>query len=248
MNRDFKGVWIPKEIWLNKDLTLLEKIIYIEIDSLDNEDHCIASNKYFAEFCDCSESKVSKAITKLQDLNMLEIIAFDGRHRKMRVVKSATQHSKKCYPAEQKMLPNNIDTDNTNKLVLSDNKKENKKDTIQEVVNWYHNICVSLPKVRSITDKRKKAIQSILNKGYTIDDLEEAFRLAEQSDFMKGDNDRGWVATFDFFFREDKLIAILEGKYGGRKKSRDGLRGTTDSHERKAEIKRRIANGTLERI
>ena len=36
-NRDFKGVWIPKDIWLNENLTMLEKVILIEIDSLDNE-------------------------------------------------------------------------------------------------------------------------------------------------------------------------------------------------------------------
>ena len=48
--RDFKGIWIPKEIWLNKNLKLIEKIFLVEIDSLDNEDGCYASNKYFAEF------------------------------------------------------------------------------------------------------------------------------------------------------------------------------------------------------
>ena len=36
-NRDFKGVWIPKEIWLRKDLNALDKMIFAEIDSLDNE-------------------------------------------------------------------------------------------------------------------------------------------------------------------------------------------------------------------
>lgn len=91
MNRDFKGVWIPKEIWLNEELTLLEKIIFVEIDSLDNENHCTAGNEYFATFCNCSESKVSKAIKKLKELGMIEELSFDGRHRKLRVVKNAMQ-------------------------------------------------------------------------------------------------------------------------------------------------------------
>jgi len=34
MNRDFKGVWIPKEVWINKDLTWMEKLFLVEIDSL----------------------------------------------------------------------------------------------------------------------------------------------------------------------------------------------------------------------
>lgn len=123
-NRDFKGVWIPKEIWLNEELTLLEKIIFVEIDSLDNENHCIAGNEYFAKFCDCSESKVSKAIKKLEELGMIERIEFDGRHRKLRVVKSAMQGSKKCYAESQNLHSNNIDN-NTN------NNKNNSKELLQ---------------------------------------------------------------------------------------------------------------------
>lgn len=112
-NRDFKGVWIPKEIWLNEELTMLEKVIFVEIDSLDGPEHCYASNEYFATFCNCSESKVSKAIKKLKELGMIEEVSFDGRHRKLRVVKNATESSKKCYPESQKVLSNNT-TSKTN--------------------------------------------------------------------------------------------------------------------------------------
>lgn len=124
MNRDFKGVWIPKEIWLNEELTMLEKVIFVEIDSLDGQDHCYASNEYFATFCNCSESKVSKAIKKLKDLGMIEEIAFDGRHRKLRVVKNDKQSSKKCYPESQKVQANNIAS-------KTNNNKNNSKELLQ---------------------------------------------------------------------------------------------------------------------
>lgn len=118
--RDFKGVWIPKEIWLDDSLTLLEKCIFTEIDSLDNENHCIAGNEYFAEFCNCSESKISKAIKKLQELGMIEVMSFDGRHRKIRVVKNAMQSSKKCYADSQKVQAINIDNNTSNKVISKD--------------------------------------------------------------------------------------------------------------------------------
>lgn len=126
MDREFKGVWIPKEIWLNEELTLLEKIIFVEIDSLDNENHCTAGNEYFAKFCDCSESKVSKAIKKLKELNMIEELEFDGRHRKIRVVKNAMQSSKKCYAESQNLQANNIDNNqiSKNKVVSKDTTTE----------------------------------------------------------------------------------------------------------------------------
>lgn len=97
-NRDFKGVWIPKEIWLNENLTMLEKVILTEIDSLDNEEHCSAGNEYLAQFCQCSEWKVSTAIKKLIELGYLEVVSFDGRHRRLRSCISNLSH--KNYEAE----------------------------------------------------------------------------------------------------------------------------------------------------
>lgn len=65
MQRDFKGIWIPKELWLLRDLSLLEKVMLIEIDSLDNESGCWATNDYFAEFFGLSKGRISKVINNL---------------------------------------------------------------------------------------------------------------------------------------------------------------------------------------
>lgn len=67
MERDFKGIWITKEVWLSKDLTLQEKVFYTEIDSLDNKEGCFASNGYFAEFFGLSKTRVSLVIKSLID-------------------------------------------------------------------------------------------------------------------------------------------------------------------------------------
>ena len=72
MERDFKGVWIPKEIWMSKDLTLQEKVFLIEIDSLDNEKGCFASNAYFADFFNVSTSRCTQVIKSLQDKGFIK--------------------------------------------------------------------------------------------------------------------------------------------------------------------------------
>ena len=83
--RDFKGVWIPKEVWLDTRLNALEKCIFVEIDSLDSEDSgCYASNSYLANFCQCSEAKVSKSISKLIELGYIFTQSFNGRQRILR--------------------------------------------------------------------------------------------------------------------------------------------------------------------
>lgn len=82
MNRDFKGVWIPKEIWLDARLNALDKIIFAEIDSLDKgSSGCYASNEYLSQFCQCSTSKISSSIQKLIQYEYIELAKFDGRVR-----------------------------------------------------------------------------------------------------------------------------------------------------------------------
>ena len=73
LERDFKGIWIPKEIWLNKELTTTEKLFLIEIDSLDNEKGCFASNDYFSEFFGLSKSRCSEIIHALEQKGILSI-------------------------------------------------------------------------------------------------------------------------------------------------------------------------------
>ena len=109
--RDFKGVWIPKEIWLDKNLNALDKCIFVEVDSLDNEEQgCFASNEYLAEFCQCSETKVSNAISKLIKLGYLFVKSFDGRQRilQSRLTKNVRQTYKICKADLQNLQDNNI--------------------------------------------------------------------------------------------------------------------------------------------
>lgn len=88
-NRDFKGVWIPKEVWLNKDLSIIEKCLLVEIDSLDNgEKGCFASNEYLATFFNLSESRMANIISDLKKRGFINQIYFDGRLRGLRIVKS----------------------------------------------------------------------------------------------------------------------------------------------------------------
>jgi hypothetical protein len=65
-HRAFRGVWIPADIWLSRELTLQEKVMLVEIDSLQHpEKGCFKSNKALAEFFQLSRNRVSEIITGL---------------------------------------------------------------------------------------------------------------------------------------------------------------------------------------
>ena len=71
--RDFKGVWIPKDIWLNRNLSVMEKLFLVEIDSLDNEQGCFASNKHFSDFFDISKGRCTQIIKSLEEKGLVSI-------------------------------------------------------------------------------------------------------------------------------------------------------------------------------
>jgi len=74
MERNFKGVWIPKEIWLAEDLTIQEKVLLVEIDSLDDgERGCYASNNYFAKFFGITPGRISQMVTTLTNKNYISV-------------------------------------------------------------------------------------------------------------------------------------------------------------------------------
>lgn len=128
-SRDFKGVWIPKKVWLDTRLNALEKIILTEIDSLDNgEKGCYASNEHLAEFCQCSKTKVSTAIKKLIDCGYIYVQNFDGRKRelKSRLSNFERQNIKNCKADIQNLKESNTDNNTVNNTNNTLSKKERK--------------------------------------------------------------------------------------------------------------------------
>jgi hypothetical protein len=66
IERSFRGFWIPSEIWLDKDLSIMEKLFLAEINSLDNDNGCLPSNEYFSEYFGISKNKCFKIIQSLK--------------------------------------------------------------------------------------------------------------------------------------------------------------------------------------
>ena len=99
-----------------------------------------------------------------------------------------------------------------------------KRDTsisLSTIVDLYHVICPSFPKVRTLTEKRKKALNARMRTGYTLEDFKKLFEMAENSDFLKGKNKRNWSADFDWLINDANMAKVLEGKYENKERSVD---------------------------
>ena len=65
-SRTFKGVWIPKDLYLEKGLSWTQKLILLEVDSFSNNGlPCFVSNEHLSQFTQASLSSVEKGISKL---------------------------------------------------------------------------------------------------------------------------------------------------------------------------------------
>ncbi len=103
VSRSFKGIWIPKEIYLAEGLSALEIILWSEINSLECEEKggCFASNDYLMKFLGINKTRLGEILSKLKELNLLIQIKFDGTERILKtLLPSKANTSKK--PAYRK--------------------------------------------------------------------------------------------------------------------------------------------------
>lgn len=103
----------------------------------------------------------------------------------------------------QVIIPANKQADTENKLPP------------RQVMELYNQLCPSLSKCIRLTDKRQRSVRALFKRGITPEQLMDAFRIAQSSDFCKGKGKQGWKADFDWLLDENNLIKVLEGKYGG---------------------------------
>ena len=142
MNREFRGIWIPRHIWLDKNLKPIEKILLAEIDSLGgSSDGCFASNQYFADFFDLSKDRISRLVSGLKNKGYItvELIYKEGTCEvDKRIIKlnpysyfyQGVQNHQGGIGKNTKDITNNYNINNNN-------NKASKKKTTKEVRHKY---------------------------------------------------------------------------------------------------------------
>jgi hypothetical protein len=93
----------------------------------------------------------------------------------------------------------------------------------EEFANIWNRLRGKLPKVEKFTESRKKKTLSRMNEGLTLERFTEAVENCRVKPFLTGDNDRGWVATFDWLVENDKnLEKAINNPYGLNKTNGNG--------------------------
>lgn len=179
MERDFKGIWIPKEIWLNKNLTVMEKLFLTEVDSLDNENGCFASNDYFSDFFGLSKNRCSEIIKSLEKKELFNISYIYRKGTKSiekRIIK-VLDTSIKCNRETDRGTRKTENTysekgeDNNTSI----NNKVNKDIPYLEIVE-YLNIKANT-KYKATSNKTKDTIKARFNESFTLEDFKKVIDI-----------------------------------------------------------------------
>lgn len=119
---DFKGVRFPRDLWLDRNIGLIEKGILVVIKNLDkSDDHCWATNNYLAGFLQCSVPTITRAIAHLKQLGYVEEVGEwkTGVCRKLKVIIDIAG-----YPNQNDYTPNQNDEGTLIKMIRGSNQND----------------------------------------------------------------------------------------------------------------------------
>lgn len=81
-----------------------------------------------------------------------------------------------------------------------------------------------LASVQKLTDARRRKLAARLRDCGGLAGWRAALGKVEASRFLRGENDRGWRADFDFMLQESSFVKLMEGKYDDRNPQPAGKR------------------------
>lgn len=97
-------------------------------------------------------------------------------------------------------------------------------------VAWNELTSKPIAACQELSEKRKRSARARLTER-TMDEWRLVIQRIERSAFCRGENDRGWIATFDWLLQPDTAVKVLEGKYDNRPGVKSNVKPMMDAAE-----------------
>jgi hypothetical protein len=88
--------------------------------------------------------------------------------------------------------------------------------SVQEITDGWNEVVapLGLPRVVGLSRERRRKLLERLREHSDFDWWQTIFNRISRSKFLRGENSRGWVCTFDFLIKNDSnALKIFEGQY-----------------------------------
>lgn len=103
-------------------------------------------------------------------------------------------------------------------IILSKDKISS-KDLLPIIEKWNSLGLKKLISIKTSTNRHKLLNARI--KEYGLDSISQAIDNIRKSDFLRGQNNRGWIITFDWLIRPNNFVKVLEGNYDNKESDKD---------------------------
>lgn len=140
------------------------------------------------------------------------------RERISKLISSRKQENKDVIAAKTNFTDSSRGDNPYSKV--KENRVKNIIYPYQDIVALWNDICGgSLPRVKALNDNRRQKIKCRLDEWSKESDewmakAQELFERVIASDFLRGNNNAGWAATFDWLFENSKnWVKVIEGNY-----------------------------------
>lgn len=205
---------------------LLELVDYGFIEIIEK-----SKNQYSANII--ALSNIDKALDKALDKAMIK---HDTKQSESNIqsIDSIIKHiNNKQYNKKQLTKLRDLCDEIINKYDNDQNSDEVDFDKLKE---FFNTTCEDMPSIKTITKTRKSAINARI-KETSKSDFINVIKLASNSKFLNGENDRGWIADFDWITRPTNYIRILEGNYSNKGNTSNGVQTMEDLKDKLVPLK-----------
>ena len=189
---------------LADELDFEENTVKLALQSLEQLEMIVMDNGFFS-IPGWEEHQNAEALEKIREQNRIR----KQKQREKQKIECVTEMSRDVSVTNLGSHATDIDKEED-----KDKERDIRGNRVdyQQIADMYNATCVSFPRLTRLSEKRKRAIKARLRK-YSIDDIKKVFELAEESDFLKGENNRNWSATFDWMMNDANMAKILDGNY-----------------------------------
>lgn len=242
------------------DMPATTQALYFHLGMRADDDGFVSSPRRILNYVGCNEDDIKLLIAKgfiiAFESGVIVITDWQINNTLQKDRYTPTLHQKeyKTLKTKEKTYEISESIQNVSKMETQYSIDKNSIDkniiNYQKIVNMYNDTCVSFPKVQSISENRKKAIKARLRQ-YSVEDFKRLFEMAEQSDFLKGANNRNWSANFDWLIKDANMAKVLDGNYQNRQQGvtpAQPEQETPEITEEQQELYRQVAMEQLDRM
>ena len=186
----------------------------------DGENYYTGGVDYIAKLACCDSSTARRSLKRLVEAELISKEPYE--------INNVVFNRYRCIAPMQNAqggignLPTNNKYINNQEMNISISKDMSifpkKTDFSSIIAEWNVLGLTKVSEIRPYSERYRSLTARISE--YGEDKVVEAIHKVSESSFLKGENNKGWQITFDWFVKPNNFIKVLEGNYDDRAKGK----------------------------